>query len=281
MIDRNPIRKNKLKPWQRKMHTVIFEADTFGGKLFDIILLIAIAISIFAVMMESVEGVSRKYGTLLFYTEWILTFLFTLEYFARIICVGRPIYYIISFYGIVDLLSILPVYVGVFIPHSTHSLSVIRSLRLLRIFRILKLGRYLGEASLIKEALKQSRVKITVFLFAVLSIVTIMGTIMYIIEPAEAGFTSIPTSIYWAIVTLTTVGYGDIAPITVAGQMLSSLIMIIGYAIIAVPTGIVTSEINNAMKAEKKTNTQHCPNCSTEDHDDNAIYCKHCGTSLN
>lgn len=281
MKDRNPIRKKRLKPWQRKMHTVIFEADTFGGKLFDIILLVAILISIFAVMMESVKEVSQNYGTLLFYTEWILTLLFTLEYFARIICVGRPFYYIFSFYGLVDLLSILPVYVGVFIPHNTHSLSVIRSLRLLRVFRILKLGRFLGEASLIKEALVQSRVKITVFLFAVLSIVTIMGTVMYIVEPEEAGFTSIPTSIYWAIVTLTTVGYGDIAPITVLGQMLSSLIMIIGYAIIAVPTGIVTSEINNAMKKEKRSNTQHCPNCSKEDHDDNAIYCKHCGEPLN
>lgn len=273
--------KNRLKPWQNKMHEVIFEADTFSGKLFDIILLLLIAVSVVAVMMESVPAIHLKYGDILNKLEWGITILFSIEFIARLLCVGKPLKYVFSFYGIVDLLALLPSFIGLFIT-GTHSLSVIRSLRLLRIFRILKLVQYIGEANLLIKSLRASRAKIVVFMFFVMSITFILGSLMYIIESPEAGFTSIPRSVYWAIVTLTTVGYGDIAPQTDLGQFIASVIMITGYAIIAVPTGIISAEIARQGTDGKKVaiSTQVCPSCSAEGHDSDAEYCKFCGDKL-
>jgi voltage-gated potassium channel len=261
--------------WKQKLHEIIFEADTKGGKLFDIVLLWSILISVVVVMMESVESLKAQYGTYFTYTEWAFTLLFSIEYTVRIISIKKPLKYIFSFYGIIDLLSILPTFLGIFIT-GTQSLSVIRSLRLLRVFRVLKLGRFLSEANTLKKAMLASKQKIIVFLFAVMSATVILGTLMYLIESKDSGFTSIPRSIYWAIVTLTTVGYGDIAPQTVLGQMVASFIMIIGYGIIAVPTGIVGAEISKS----STISTQSCSSCSQEGHDHNAEYCKHCGEHL-
>lgn len=272
--------KAGLSGWRLKLHEIIFEADTFGGKLFDIILLWLILVSVLVVMLESVVDFKLKYGDTFTIIEWVLTALFTLEYIARISTVKKPIKYIISFYGVIDLISILPSYLGVYIGgYHTHTLVTIRSIRLLRVFRILKMGRFLSEASTLRRALIEARPKITVFLAAVLAIVTIMGTIMYMVESAEHGFTSIPRSIYWAIVTLTTVGYGDIAPHTVVGQVFASIIMIMGYAIIAVPTGLVSNEL--AKTSFSKVSNQACPECSKEGHDIDAEFCKYCGAELN
>ena len=266
-----------LSPWRIRLHEIIFEAETAGGKAFDVALLWAIVISIVAVMLESVQSIETEHGRLLRGVEWFFTLLFSLEYLARIISVGRPVKYIFSFLGIVDFLAVIPTYLSVFFAGSQYFL-VIRAIRLLRVFRICKLARFLGEADILVRALRASRFKITVFLGAVLSIVVIMGTIMYLIEGSDNGFTSIPRSIYWAIVTLTTVGYGDIAPKTVLGQALASMIMILGYAIIAVPTGIVTVELTQAGKSAVTTNA--CPQCGAEGHDHDALYCKYCGSRL-
>ncbi len=266
-----------LSPWRIRLHEIIFEAETAGGKAFDVALLWAIVISIVAVMLESVQSIETEHGRLLRGVEWFFTLLFSLEYLARIISVGRPVKYIFSFLGIVDFLAVIPTYLSVFFAGSQYFL-VIRAIRLLRVFRIFKLARFLGEADILVRALRASRFKITVFLGAVLSIVVIMGTIMYLIEGSDNGFTSIPRSIYWAIVTLTTVGYGDIAPKTVLGQALASMIMILGYAIIAVPTGIVTVELTQAGKSAVTTNA--CPQCGAEGHDHDALYCKYCGSRL-
>lgn len=270
---------NALKPWQNKIHEVVYEADTPAGKLFDVVLLWTILLSTIAVMLESVESINLKYESLIVTLEWTFTFLFTIEYILRLISIEKPFKYVFSFYGIVDLLSILPTYLSLFVV-GTQSLMVIRSIRLLRVFRILKLTSYIGEANLLGKALKASRAKITVFLFAILSVTFILGSIMYLIEGAnpESGFTSIPKSIYWAIVTLTTVGYGDIAPQTVLGQIIASVIMIIGYAVIAVPTGIVSTQI--IKDSTKQISTQACPSCSKERHDINAKFCKFCGAEL-
>jgi voltage-gated potassium channel len=271
-----PEEKSILKPWQLKLHEVIFEADTPAGKWFDIILLWAILLSVAAVMLESVESINTLYGSELRIIEWVFTIIFSIEYIARLLCVGKPLKYALSFYGIIDLISIIPSFISFFVS-GTHTLSVIRSIRLLRVFRILKLAQFIRQANVLIKALKASRAKILVFLFTILSLTFILGTVMYLIESPEAGFTSIPVSIYWAIVTLTTVGYGDIAPQTVLGQTLASLIMIIGYAIIAVPTGIIGVEI---AKTKPNTNTQACPQCSKEGHDDDASHCKFCGSKL-
>lgn len=268
--------EKKLSPWQHKLHEVIYEADTKAGKWFDIILLVAILLSVATVMLESVNSITVLYGKELRIIEWIFTILFTIEYIARLISIGKPLKYVFSFYGIIDLISLIPTYLGIFIT-GTHTLAVIRSIRLLRVFRILKLAQFISEANVLIRALKASRPKIVVFLFALLSLTFILGTMMYLIETPENGFTSIPRSIYWAIVTLTTVGYGDIAPQTVLGQTLASFIMIIGYAIIAVPTGIVGAEI---AKSNLNNNTQSCPHCSLEGHEDDAKFCKFCGEKL-
>ena len=272
----SPKSKNQLSPFQIKLHEIIFEADTRAGKFFDIALLVAILLSVATVMLESVNSISSVYGDELRILEWIFTILFTLEYIARLISIGKPLKYVFSFYGIIDFVSIIPTFLGIFITGS-QSLAIIRSIRLLRVFRILKLAQFMGEANVLIKALKASRAKIVVFLFALLSLTFILGTVMYLIETPESGFTSIPRSIYWAIVTLTTVGYGDIAPQTVLGQTLASFIMIIGYAIIAVPTGIVGAEL---AKTKTNSNTQSCPQCSLEGHDDDATHCKFCGESL-
>lgn len=260
------------------MHEIIFEADTYAGKLFDIVLLWMILFSVAAVMLESVEEIRFKYGEFLNAFEWGITYLFTIEYIARIISVKRPLKYIFSFYGLIDLISLLPTYLGIFITSDNiSSIKTIRTIRLMRVFRILKLIRYVKEANTLKQALLASRQRIVVFLAGVLAVATIMGTIIYMIEDPEDGFTSIPRSIYWAIVTLTTVGYGDIYPHTVLGQFFASIIMILGYAIIAVPTGMISVELVKA----GTMNTQSCPGCSKEGHDDNAEFCKFCGEELN
>ncbi|OQY00702.1 MAG: ion transporter [Bacteroidetes bacterium 4572_117] len=265
--------------FKKRLYDIVFEADTPAGKAFDIALLIAILLSILVVMLESVKEINAKYGHILVTLEWAITFFFTIEYFLRIYIVKKPTTYIFSFFGVIDLLSVLPTYIGLMIA-GMNGLIVIRALRLLRIFRILKLSRYVSESKVIISALKASRTKISVFLYTVIMLVIIIGTIMYLVEGEASGFTSIPHGIYWAIVTLTTVGYGDIAPITPIGQLIASFVMILGYAIIAVPTGIVTSELTMASK-NKQVSTQVCPNCLHEDHDPKAIYCNICGTKLN
>jgi len=262
--------------FREKLHTVIYEADTPAGKLFDISLLIVIFISIIAVMLESVASIKVVYGQQLTIIEWAVTVLFTLEYLVRLIAVKRPLRYIISFYGIIDLLATLPMYLSLLFP-GTGFFVAIRAIRLLRVFRILKLTNFVGASDQIAEALKKSRTKIAVFLFSVIVICIIMGTIMYIIEGPESGFTSIPISIYWTIVTLTTVGFGDITPVTPLGQLFSSIVMIMGYGIIAIPTGLVTAQF---MKDSVQANTQVCPNCNANKHRDDAHFCYNCGTSL-
>lgn len=266
-----------LSPWRERLHTVIFEADTPAGKRFDVLLLWAIVLSVATVLLESVASVQASYGQALRLAEFVFTALFTVEYVLRLISVRRPLRYVFSFYGLVDLLSILPTFVELLLPGAA-SLRVVRMLRLLRVFRVLKLVGFLREAQVLQGALWASRRKIAVFLAAVLVLVTLLGTLVYMVEDAEAGFTSIPRSIYWAIVTVTTVGYGDIAPQTVPGQILASIMMIIGYAIIAVPTGIVGAEI--ARSSRVNTNTQACPSCAFEGHDDDATFCKRCGSKL-
>ncbi|MBN2226992.1 MAG: ion transporter [candidate division Zixibacteria bacterium] len=263
--------------WREIMHEVIFEADTPAGRYFDVLLIMSIVASVVAVMLDSVHGIHVQYGDILYRVEWFFTLLFSVEYVARIISVGRPWRYMTSFFGIVDLLAILPTYLSVIIPGSQY-LLVIRILRVLRIFRVLKLALYISEARLLRQALRASRHKIIVFLFTVLTIVIIMGSIMYLVEGERHGFTSIPRSIYWAIVTLTTVGYGDISPQTNLGQALAAVIMILGYGIIAVPTGIVTVELSRARGNEQTA--WACPECGRNDHDNDAVYCKHCGAKL-
>ncbi len=263
--------------WRLKVHEVIFEADTPAGKWFDVLLILAILASVVLVMLDSVSTIHKPYGSILLFGEWFFTILFTIEYLLRLVSVGRPLAYATSFFGVVDLLAILPTYLSILIPGAQY-LLVIRILRVLRIFRILKLVQYLGEARMLTQALRASGRKITVFLIVVLTLVTIFGSLIYLIEDPKDGFTSIPKSIYWSIVTLTTVGYGDISPKTNLGQLLSALIMIIGYGIIAVPTGIVTVELAQAFK--QKISTQACPECSAEGHDIDAKFCKYCGSRL-
>ncbi len=264
---------------RRKFHEVIYEADTTAGKLFDLILLLLIIISIAAVMLESVAEIQLQYGYELWVIEWVITIFFTLEYIGRILSVRRPLKYIFSFYGLIDLLATLPAYVDLIFP-GLHFLLSLRALRLLRIFRILKLMHFVGAGNSLIAALKKSRTKIAVFLFTVVVICIILGTVMYMIEGPENGFSSIPMSVYWTIVTLTTVGFGDITPQTAFGQFISIIIMILGYGIIAVPTGLITAEFM-AKKEEMDENTQSCPNCAADHHRDDAKFCYHCGSLLN
>lgn len=270
--------KNKLG-WRSKIHEIIYEADTPIGKWFDIVLFLLIIISVILVMLESVKEVDVEYHKVLLIFEWIITIFFTVEYIARIISIKKPFKYIFSFYGIIDFISTIPLYIS-YIFAGSQVLLAVRALRLLRVFRILKLVQFLGEASQLKRALRASRAKIVVFIYVVLILSVIMGTIMYLVESDESGFTSIPRSIYWAIVTLTTVGYGDIAPVTSLGQLIATMVMILGYGIIAVPTGIVTAEFTKQEKSKVDTNTQACPTCSSEGHKDRAIHCYNCGSAL-
>ena len=264
--------------WRHRLHVIIFEADTPAGKAFDVALIICIALSIIVVMLDSMQGVRETYRNWIYFFEWLFTLLFTVEYLLRLLGVGRPWRYVLSFYGVVDLLSIIPTYLSLILPGTQYFL-VIRTLRVLRVFRIFKLAQYVSEARLLSQALHSSRRKITIFLFTVLNIVIIVGAAMYLIEGGENGFTSIPHSIYWAIVTITTVGYGDISPQTDIGKTLAAMLMIVGYAILAVPTGIITAELAYGTRGKKLT-TKCCPQCSGEGHDGDAKHCKHCGAEL-
>ncbi len=263
---------------REKLRIVIFEADTPIGKLFDEIVIFVIIASVFAVMLESVAGIKSQFGEILFWLEWFFTIVFTIEYIVRIYCIHKPFRYIFSFFGIVDLLAILPTYLSLLIT-GTHILVVVRILRVLRIFRILKLTKYIAEAQTLSVALAASRRKITIFLTSIVVLVVILGSTMYVIEGAEHGFTSIPHSMYWAVVTLTTVGYGDVAPHTNLGKALASVVMILGYAIIAVPTGIVSAEIAKSQQ-NVKPSTRICPECNKEGHDVDSQFCRYCGEEL-
>ncbi len=260
-----------------RLYSVIFEADTPAGKLFDVLLFIAIMVSVTLTMLQSVHSIRTEYGELLFLLNAGFTVLFTIEYMVRLYCAEKPMRYAHSFFGTVDLLAILPFYLSLFIP-STRFFDVIKVLRMLRIFRVLKMAQYVGEADLLMNALIASRRKIGIFVIAVLSIVVILGSVMYVIEGEANGFTSIPRSVYWAIVTLTTVGYGDISPQTPIGQALAACLMIIGYSIIAVPTGIITAEIGHSIVRQKKG--RPCGDCGHAEHDADAAYCKRCGVVL-
>ncbi|MAO16982.1 ion transporter [Flagellimonas marinaquae] len=273
--------------WKSKLHEVIYEADTPAGKSFDILLFILIIISVILVMLESIDEFDARYHSELLTLEWVVTIFFTLEYIARLISIKKPLKYVFSFYGIIDFLSTIPLYLS-YILAGSQVLLAVRAFRLLRIFRILKLVKFMGEASQLQSALRASRAKIAVFIYVVLILSVIMGTLMYIVEGDDSGFTSIPKSIYWTIVTLTTVGYGDIAPQTNLGQFLATVIMVLGYGIIAVPTGIVTAEFTKNTKDNTRdddgflvhVNTQACPNCSVEGHRDDATHCYNCGHPL-
>jgi voltage-gated potassium channel len=264
--------------WRSRLHEVIFESNTSAGKAFDICLLVSILASIIIVMLDSVVSLRLQYGRIFLFLEWGFTILFTIEYFLRLISVKKPFLYIVSFLGLVDLLAIIPMYLSIFFT-GAQSLLVLRALRLLRIFRIFKLTHFLSEMNFLGAALRSSLKKISIFMLVVIAIVVILGSIMYLVEPAENGFTSIPESIYWAIVTITTVGYGDIAPVTPTGKFIASFIMLIGYGIIAVPTGILTSEIA-LMARSKPKGHEACPGCGKEGHEDNAVFCKFCGEKL-
>ena len=270
--------KTEHPRFRLRLYEIIFEADTRAGRVFDIVLLTAIIVSVVAIMLESISAVQQRFGPHLRAIEWFFTIVFTLEYFARLWAVPNRRKYALSFFGVIDLLSIIPTYLAFFVG-GAQSLMVIRSLRLLRIFRIFKLSRYIGEGQYLAKALRASQHKIIVFLLTVLTSVIIFGTLMYLIEGPSNGFTSIPKSIYWAIVTMTTVGYGDIAPQTALGQSIASVIMILGYGIIAVPTGIVSAEMVQIKNREMVT-TQVCPHCLREGHDLDAKHCKYCGSVL-
>jgi len=271
-------RQKPAHRWRARLHEVIFEADTPAARLFDLVLIGCILLSVLIVMLDSVQSIRLQYGSLFYGVEWFFTILFSVEYVLRIVSIGRPSAYVGSFFGLVDLLAILPTYVSLVIPGSQY-LLVIRILRVLRIFRVLKIVQYVGEAQHLMQALHASRRKIEVFLFTVLTLVVVFGSVMYVIEDPGSGFTSIPRSVYWAIVTLTTVGYGDISPKTDLGQALASVIMILGYGIIAVPTGIVTAELTGLARSQA-VSTQACLHCGAEGHDADAVYCKSCGEEL-
>ena len=274
-----PSRRNVPEaPLRRRLHEIIFEADTPAGKAFDEVLIVSIVLSVIVVMLDSVASVSARYGETIVALEWGFTFLFTVEYVLRLYAVRLPRRYAQSFFGVVDLLAVVPTYVSLVLPGSQY-LLVIRVLRLLRIFRVLKLAQYLGEANLLLSALRASRRKIAVFLFAVLTIVVICGSVMYVIEGGDNGFTSIPRSVYWAIVTLTTVGYGDISPHTELGQAVAAVIMILGYGIIVVPTGIVTSELPHGV-SRGPVSTHACPSCGCDGHVSDPTYCYSCGARM-
>ena len=289
--------ENSKSNWKNKLHEIIYEADTPIGKWFDLTLIVLILLSVVLIMLESVKEIDLKYHKELLFLEWVVTIFFTIEYIARIISIRRPFKYIFSFYGVIDFISTIPLYLS-YLFAGSQVLLAFRIFRMLRIFRILKLVKFIGEASQLKQAMKASRTKIVVFIYVVLILSVIMGTIMYLIESEEAGFTSIPRSIYWTIVTLTTVGYGDIAPETNLGQFIATIIMVLGYGIIAVPTGIVSAEFaagysNNGEKNKDRPanaptnkhgihlNTQSCTHCVIDGHRDDATHCYNCGNILN
>ena len=265
-----------MNPIREKIKIIIFGTDTKAGRIFDILLIITIVLSIITVMLDSVDDYKLRYGALFYIAEWSFTILFTIEYLFRIYSIRKPLSYIFSFFGIIDLLAVLPTYISLLFP-GTQVFSIIRVLRVLRIFRVLKLVQFMGEADFLKKAMIASRRKIFVFIFAVMNIVIILGSIMYLVEGEAGGFDSIPRGIYWAIVTITTVGYGDISPQTELGQLFASFAMIMGYATIAVPTGIISAEYSTM---KQKFNNTVCPDCANEDHEDDAEFCKICGSTL-
>ncbi|WP_269524596.1 ion transporter [Coraliomargarita parva] len=258
---------------------IIFQSSHWDEKLFDVALILSIVVSVIVVMLESVPGINGDVRRWLYALEWFITGMFTVEYALRLYVSEKPLKYAHSFFGVVDLLAILPAYIDLLVP-GAHYLMLLRVLRVLRIFRVLKLAKYIGEANILMRAMRASARKIAVFIFAVITLVLILGSLMYLIEGAEHGFTSIPKSVYWAIVTLTTVGYGDISPQTPLGQFVASLIMITGYGIIAVPTAIVTSEMTRPSEASTSSPDRICPACGWENHDPDATYCKVCGDKL-
>ena len=269
--------------WRDRWYEIIFEADTRAGKVFDVLLLIAILLSVLVVVLESVRNIGTNNRDWLDRAEWFFTILFSIEYAARITCSRRPLRYVSSFFGIIDLLAILPTYLVLFLPGGellagTERLAVVRSLRLLRAFRIFKLTHMLSEATVLQRAVWASRAKICVFLAFILIVVVIVGAVMHLIEGPVNGFTSIPQSMYWTVVTMTTVGYGDIAPHTLLGKAMAALLMVLGYCLIVVPMGIVSAEL--AQVGRKPLTTQVCPECLAEGHDDDATYCKYCGGQL-
>ncbi len=267
---------NPRSDWKDQLHEVIFEADTPAGKAFDVVLLVSIALSVLAVVLESVPEIADRYGRELVVIEWFFTILFTVEYVLRLLCVRRVLGYATSFFGIVDLLSVLPTYLSLFFPGG-RAFSVVRALRLLRIFRIFKVVRYVREFDTLILAVRRTREKITVFLFSILAIVLIMGTIMYVIEGPAHGFDSIPHAVYWAIVTVTTVGYGDLAPETSLGRAVAAFAMVLGYALIIIPTGIFSAEL---VQSGMPLSSKSCRVCAREGHDENAAFCKYCGSDL-
>lgn len=264
--------------WQAKLHEIIYESEKPEGKAFDIALLACIVISIIVVILDSVQSLRAKYGDVFFILEWIFTGIFTIEYILRLICIRRPLKYVFSAFGIIDLLAIIPTYLS-FIIAGAQSLLVLRVLRLLRVFRIFRLVHFLSELRFLSVAVVNSLRKISIFILFVLAVVVILGSVIYLVEGPENGFTSIPQSIYWAIVTITTVGYGDLAPATPLGKVIASFIMLLGYGIIAVPTGIVTTEMALTARKKEQSNSA-CPACGREGHDRDAKHCKYCGASL-
>ena len=267
--------------WQRirrRLHEIVFEADTWAGRAFDVTLLCLITLSVLSVILESIPAVERSYGAFFNVVEWGFTILFTAEFILRLISVQRPLRYVTSFFGIIDLLAILPSYLSLFL-FGAHELAVVRILRLLRIFRILKLGEYTSAAQLLAYSLRESKAKITVFFVAIFTLVVTLGAMMYVVEGRANGFESIPLSIYWAVITITTVGYGDIVPGTPMGKFIATIIMLLGYVIIAVPTGIVAVSLTAASN-RREVSTQACPNCSRQGHDPDAVHCKYCGAAL-
>jgi voltage-gated potassium channel len=274
------LKTNDSKNWRVKLHEVIYGTHTPAGRLFDIILLVVIVYSIIIVMLESIPTFNASYHTFLNISEWVVTILFSIEYLLRIICIKKPVKYIFSFFGVIDLLSTIPKYLSYFVVGSQY-ITAFRALRLLRVFRILKLVRFVGESNNLLRALSASRTKIFVFVFFVLIISVLLGTIMYLVEGPQHGFNSIPHSVYWTIVTLTTVGYGDISPETGLGQIIATLIMIIGYGIIAVPTGIVSAEYTSKKKdAADYDEGRACQNCGADIHRKDSVYCRKCGQNL-
>ncbi len=268
----------KLPPWKKRLYIIIFRADTFYGRLFDEVLLGLILFSVAVVMIESVTGIREQYSLTLLRTEWIVTLLFLVEYILRIICSPRPGKYIFSFFGIIDLLAILPTLISFLLP-GLQPLIVVRALRLLRIYRILKLTQYVRTSQRLVAALKNSFKKILIFMIFVVLLVLLLGSVMYVVEGAQNGFYSIPLSIYWAVITLTTVGYGDIVPVTALGKFIATFIMLLGYSIIAIPTGIVSSEITRE-RTRAKLNSPICKHCGETDHLSGAAYCNTCGKTL-
>jgi len=272
------MQKSLQKSWRMKLHETIYESNTTAGKTFDVALLVFIIGSIAVVMLDSIDVYHKKYGDLLYVLEWVFTGLFTIEYILRLISLNRPLRYVFSFLGFIDLLAIIPSYLSIFFA-GAQSLLVLRALRLLRIFRIFKLTHFLTEMEFLKTAIFTSMKKISIFMLVVLAIVIILGSIMYLVENGENGFNTIPDSIYWGIVTITTVGYGDISPVTPLGKFIASIMMFIGYGIIAVPTGIITTDMAIAVR-NKKHGNETCPGCGKEGHDSDARFCKYCGSVL-